>query len=177
MESKRHSAVCRQETLGGFQRRFATIVAERQVFPRRCAVYRQVCMRSWKPFCKIGDCFPLPMKKLIFDVCFQRTPCPTVLDRLDGVPLSFYRFGDLGQKQNNVEPWQLVSSLLTNLEVGTNLSKKPHVFEICRRKPLHVGKCFPKIGGESVDHLCSPALLLLPLKNFPPISWYSRICA
>jgi hypothetical protein len=60
----------------------------------------------------------------------QRGPRPAVLDDLGRIPLTLAVCRYLGQECDEVEPWQLVSRLLTNCASGTFLSEEAHVLQV-----------------------------------------------
>jgi hypothetical protein len=61
-----------------------------------------------------------------------------------GIPLAFGVVGNLGQQGDQMEPRQLVSSRLTNSEIGTHLGEKPQVFQIGTGEALYFREGVPK---------------------------------
>ncbi len=64
-----------------------------------------------------------------------------------------------------MEPRQLVSRLLTKSKIRTILGTEPHIFEIGGRQAFHIRKSFTPIYGELFDHLGTPALSALAVKD------------
>ena len=65
-----------------------------------------------------------------------------------------------------MKPRQLVSRLLTNLDVRAVLGKIAHIFEVADGKPPHVGKVGFQVGGKALDDLVPPCVRLLVTENF-----------
>lgn len=45
--------------------------------------------------------------------------------------------------------------------------EKPHVFEVCRGEPLHLGESGAEVGGELGNDLGTPAFAALAFEDFP----------
>jgi hypothetical protein len=129
--------------------------------------------------------------ELVFNLNGERVAWPRVLDGLVGIPFSEVGIVEFGKQGDDVEPRQLVrqcrtyhwsgqwvSRLLTNLRlrklgsrllhklaIGAVLGEEPHVFEICRREPLHAWEGSPEVGGKLINHFCPPALAALAFQN------------
>ena len=115
---------------------------------------------------KVGDGGPLAQVEAVPDLQLQGLTGPALHNGFSGVPFPQGCVFELGQQGNDVEPWQLVSRLLTKSEIGAILGEKPHVFEIACRQTLHVRKGFAQVRGEPFDHFGPPALARLPLQDF-----------
>ena len=130
--------------------------------------------------------------ELVFDLDGERVARPGVLDGLPGIPLAQGGTGELGEQDDDVEPRQLVSGLLTHLQgirqlcssllpnwlkaylcssllhklpLGAVFGEKLHVFEVSGREPLHVREGRTKIGGKPVDDFRPPALAALAFQD------------
>src|SRR5271165_5857170 len=62
-------------------------------------------------------------------------------------------------------PGDLCKRRLHNCLVGPGFGESPHVFEVTWRKAGHVGEGAAEVGGEAVDHLGSPSLVLLAVED------------
>ena len=105
-------------------------------------------------FCKrheVDDRGPLPPVQTIFDVQFQRRPRPALLHGLRGIPFAVSGAIQPGQQSHNMEPRQLVSSLLTKLTIRAMLGKKSHVLQVTGRPATHI----------RVNRLLQPIMRLL----------------
>ena len=79
---------------------------------------------------EVGDRSSLTEVKLILDLHDQSVARPRLLQRFARIPAAQFRCLELRQERANVEPGQLVSSLLTNSTFWAFLSEKPHVLEV-----------------------------------------------
>jgi hypothetical protein len=70
---------------------------------------------SRKLLLKIGDGGSLTQIELVLNLHFQRGAGPGVLDSLERIPFAHTGVCNLGEQDDEVEPRQLVSRLLTNL--------------------------------------------------------------
>lgn len=132
---------------------------------------------------EIGDGCPLAILKAGFYVAFQGIPRPAASYCMNGIPLAIRGFC-LGEQDDNVEPGQLVSRLLTKARAGrlgrwltkllrnsgdrTVLRKEAHVFDVAGRETLDIRKCIFQVGGDPRYDLGTPSLLGLALQNVPP---------
>jgi len=117
---------------------------------------------------EVGERRTLPQVQPALDAGFERRARPTLPRGLGRVPFAFARICNLGQQRDEVEPRQLGSSLLPNLEVGTQLGEKAHVFEISRGKSPHVREGVAQVARQPLDDLGPPAFASLPPQNFRP---------
>ena len=99
------------------------------------------------------------------NVALQREARPAASDSLQGVSFPLFR-RNLRQERDDMEPRQLVSRLLTNLEIRAMLGKIAHVFKIADRKPPHIGKVGFEIPGKAFDDLVAPCMCLLLPEDF-----------
>ena len=67
---------------------------------------------------EVGEGSPLAQVELVFDLDGEGVAGPGVLESLAGIPIAERRLGELGDEGDDVEPRQLVSSLLTKLGSG-----------------------------------------------------------
>ena len=87
---------------------------------------------------EVCDSGPLAKMKLVLDLNLEGIPWPCLLERLASIPVPQNRVGEPRDKDDDVEPGQLVSGLLTNSTIGAFLREKPHVLEVRRGQPLHI---------------------------------------
>jgi hypothetical protein len=71
-------------------------------------------LRRGEPLVKVRDGQPLPKVELVFDLDDERVAGPSLPDGLPGIPFAQDGLGELGKKDDNVEPRQLVGSFLPN---------------------------------------------------------------
>jgi len=67
-----------------------------------------------------------------------------------------------------MEPRQLCKHLLHKFRIRPRLGKSAHVFEIARRKPLHLREGRAQVMHQPLDHLGTPDLLGLLRQNIAP---------
>lgn len=72
-------------------------------------------VRCWEVAVEVGDGNALTQVELVLDVNIQRGPRPAMVDDLGRIPFALDVSRNLGEESDEVvEPWQLVSRLLTN---------------------------------------------------------------
>ena len=65
--------------------------------------------------CEVCDRFTLAVVELCFNLMNQYRPSPAVFNNSPGVPLPLFECRDFSHQYDNMEPRQLVSSLLTKV--------------------------------------------------------------
>ncbi len=125
----------------------------------------QPSLRGGQAVVEVGEGRPLAQVQPAADLAGQGVARPRLGHRLPGVPGPLFGVVYLGQQGHDMEPRQLVSTLLTKLAAGAFLGEELHVFEVGTGQPLHIGEGGAQIGGEAVDDLGAPALAGLAVKD------------
>ncbi len=134
-------------------------------------------------FREIGDGCPLAIFEAGFDIAFQGIPRPAAGYCMNRIPLAIcgLRFGE---QDDNVEPGQLVSRLLTkswarclghglsrllcNRGNRTVLREEAHVFDIAGGESFDIWEGGFEVSGDSGNDFRPPSLLGLALQNVTP---------
>src|SRR6267143_1215510 len=83
----------------------------------------KIRLRGRESFIKVGQCMPLSIKQVGFNLVDQDIPTPAALDRLPNVPLSPLGIFYAVQNPDLVTPRQLCNNLLHKLLVRVRLSQ------------------------------------------------------
>lgn len=98
----------------------------------------------------------------------EDAPRPPVLDRFPDVKRACFRVLQAIKQDTILFPRNLCSKLLHNFGSRPRFSEGAHIFEIARGVTGQFRKLTLKIGGKTVDHLCTPAFPLLAGKDIAP---------
>ena len=90
-----------------------------------------------------------------------------MLGRLLGIPEASRGIGELVEEGDVLVPADLCKRPLHNCRIRPCSGETPHVLEVSRRKPAHVGKRLAQVRRQAVDDLGTPALSLLAIKDDP----------
>jgi len=103
--------------------------------------------------------------ELLLNLHFHEAAAPAVGNGLADIKLPHGRLFDHLEQADDVAPGQLRNRLFRNFTRRESQGQQLHGQQIASRQPLHARKGLPQVGGQAVNHLGSPALLLLTLEN------------
>jgi hypothetical protein len=92
---------------------------------------------------------------------------PAMSDGLLGVPQARFRIAQPFKQGDVLAPRQLCNGPLHNSRIGPRARESPHVLQVSRGQPSHLGKRGLQILGETIDDSRAPALACLSIENHP----------
>lgn len=109
----------------------------------------------------------LPPVKPALDLHDEHVTAPAVLKCRSRVPFPVRGLLHLVENSDVVTPWNFSNKLLDDLWVRPGLGKGSHIKQVRARESPHLRKFRLQVRRRSLDHLRTPALLLLPLQDVP----------
>ena len=129
---------------------------------------REIGLRFGQAEREVGHGRAAALPQARFNLHHQNVAGPAVLNRLCGIPAAGLGAGQLVQQRQLVIPRQLCKHRLHKFPLRPRLGKSPHVFEVARRKPLHLWEGGAQVVRQPLDDPGAPALRRLPGQDVPP---------
>lgn len=128
----------------------------------------EIGLRRRQDSVEIGDGGSLAAVESTLYLVYQHIAAPPLLNRLLDVPLALGGRFDFVEQYTIMKPRYLCRRRLHKWLIGVGFGKCAHIFEVARRKPLHLWKLVTQIAREALYDLCAPALRLLPGEDVAP---------
>ena len=122
-------------------------------------------MLGWQGAFDVGECLALALDRARLDLHHQNVARPVLLDGLAGVPPSLLGSLEFVEQGELVVPRQSCKHPLHKCLLRPRLGKGPHVLQVARREPLHVGEGQSQVVRQSVNDLGTPAEFGLPVED------------